>query len=65
MSGLQAEVITDFGAAATIEDEWRHLAGVAGNAFVTPEWYSAGRRALFSTDRGLWWLVVPGDRLRE
>ncbi len=41
MSGLQAEVITDFGAAATIEDEWRHLAGVAGNAFVTPEWYSA------------------------
>jgi CelD/BcsL family acetyltransferase involved in cellulose biosynthesis len=41
LSLLQAEVIADLGSAAPIEDEWRRLASIAGNAFVTPEWYSA------------------------
>jgi CelD/BcsL family acetyltransferase involved in cellulose biosynthesis len=38
---MNAELITDLGALAAIEDEWRSLAVPRGNAFLTPEWYRA------------------------
>lgn len=38
---MQAELITDRGAIASLEDEWRELAVLRGNAFITPEWFRA------------------------
>jgi CelD/BcsL family acetyltransferase involved in cellulose biosynthesis len=38
---LQAELITELGAIAPLEDEWRELAELRGNAFITPEWFRA------------------------
>lgn len=38
-SSLEATLITDPGGIAEIEDEWRRLAELRSNAFVTPEWF--------------------------
>lgn len=41
---LEVEVIEDLDQLHLIEDGWRKLAVARGNAFVTPEWFSAWRR---------------------
>jgi CelD/BcsL family acetyltransferase involved in cellulose biosynthesis len=38
---VRGEVITELAEVAAIEDEWRRLAELRGNAFLTPEWYRA------------------------
>jgi len=38
---LRAELITDQADIAGIEDSWRALAELRGNAFITPEWFRA------------------------
>ena len=47
--GSHADLIEDVEALAGIEDEWKHLAEIRGNAFVTPEWFTT-------------WLSHHGDR---
>jgi CelD/BcsL family acetyltransferase involved in cellulose biosynthesis len=37
--GLQTELISEPGGIAAIEDDWRALAELRGNAFLTPEWF--------------------------
>jgi CelD/BcsL family acetyltransferase involved in cellulose biosynthesis len=38
---MQAELIDDLGGIASFEDEWRDLAELRGNGFITPEWFRA------------------------
>lgn len=38
---MQAELITELEAVTPFEDEWRELAVLRGNAFITPEWFRA------------------------
>lgn len=38
---MKADVVTDLAGLPAIEDEWRRLAELRGNAFLTPEWYRA------------------------
>ena len=40
-AGIEAELITDPTAIDEIEDVWRALAELRGNAFITPEWFRA------------------------
>lgn len=40
-SKLRAEVIDEAAAISGLEESWRSFAEKSGNAFVTPEWYSA------------------------
>ena len=40
-AGLEAELITDPTAIVEVEDTWRALAELRGNAFITPEWFRA------------------------
>jgi CelD/BcsL family acetyltransferase involved in cellulose biosynthesis len=43
---LSVEVIDREGALVPVLDEWRRLAALRGNAFVTPEWYLAALNTL-------------------
>lgn len=36
---MKADLITDLGGIPAIEEDWRRLAELRGNAFVTPEWF--------------------------
>lgn len=38
-SGLESQLITDPTEIAGIEDEWRAMAELRGNGFITPEWF--------------------------
>lgn len=38
---MKAELITDLGGIEPLEDDWRALAELRGNGFVTPEWFRA------------------------
>lgn len=40
-AGLEAQLITDPAAIVEVEDTWRALAELRGNAFLTPEWFRA------------------------
>lgn len=60
---MRADLVTDTGGLARIEDRWRDLAESAGNAFLTPEWFRCWLETPGRT--GDWAVaVVPGERDR-
>ncbi len=54
----RAEIVTSLAGIDEIEREWRRLAELRGNAFVTPEWYRACLRNYSGGDP---WAVVCRD----
>jgi CelD/BcsL family acetyltransferase involved in cellulose biosynthesis len=58
-SALEAEVVTDLSRLHELEDDWRALAVLRENAFVTPEWFFAWHRQ-YGSERDLDVVAVRG-----
>ncbi len=61
--GGTVEIVEDEAGLAALDDRWRALAERRGSAFVTPEWYAAGRS--LATAQGATPAVVVVDRPGE